>query len=65
MTVTFNGTVKQVGDRAFSENKGLYPDDVNNNVTIHYDGGADQFKTDAELDDLSTVGLSEKNFAQD
>ena len=65
VTVTFNGTVKQVGDRAFSENKGLYPDDVNNNVTIHYDGGADQFKTDAELDDLSTVGLSEKNFAQD
>ena len=65
VTVTFNGPVEHVGNRAFSGNKGLYPDDVNNNVTIHYDGGADQFKTDAELDDLSTVGLSEKNFAQD
>ena len=60
MTVTFNGTVEQVGNRAFSGNKGVEP--VNENVIIHYTGGADHFKTDAGLDDLSTVGLSEANF---
>ena len=60
VTVTFNGTVEQVGNRAFSGNKGVEP--VNENVIIHYTGGADQFKTDAGLDDLSTVGLSEANF---
>ena len=65
VTVTFNGTVSQVGARAFSENdeSDSANSDVNKNVTIYYTGGADRFKTDAKLDDLSKVGLSEKNFA--
>ena len=64
VTVTFDGTVRQVGDRAFSENKGSGQanNDVNKNVTIYYNGGADRFKKDAKLNDLSTVGLSEDNF---
>ena len=58
--VTLTGTVTNVGECAFGEYKG---GTLNDDVTIHYTGGADQFKTDAGLDDLSTVGLSEENFA--
>ena len=57
--VTLTGTVTDVGECAFGEYRG---GTLNDDVTIHYAGGAEQFKKNAKLDDLSTVGMSEENF---
>ena len=60
--VTLTGTVTNVGECAFGEYKG---GTLNDDVTIHYAGGADAFAEKCPDKSLEKVGLSEKNFAQD